>query len=147
MAWCTPNQVTLKARHIPGRLNLMADKLSRLGQVKQTEWSLLPGMFKAICLKWHHPQLDLFATRHNNKLGQFVSPVSNLKAWEVDALSLSWEDLDPYAFPTAAILGKVVEKLRSQPCRLIIVIARGGPTCPSFGIKWTCQPKYPCDCR
>ena len=37
--WCTRNQVTLKARHIPGRLNVVADKLSRLGQTIQTEWA------------------------------------------------------------------------------------------------------------
>ena len=31
LSWCTRKQVTLKARHIPGRLNVIADKLSRLG--------------------------------------------------------------------------------------------------------------------
>ena len=36
LTWCTRNQVTLKARHIPGRLNVVADKLSRLGQTIQT---------------------------------------------------------------------------------------------------------------
>ena len=35
-----------KARHIPGRLNVIADKLSRLGQTIQTEWSLLPEIFQ-----------------------------------------------------------------------------------------------------
>ena len=45
LTWCTRNQVTLKARHIPGRLNVIADKLSRLGQAIQTEWSLLPEVF------------------------------------------------------------------------------------------------------
>ena len=29
LSWCTRKPVTLKARHIPGRLNVMADKLSR----------------------------------------------------------------------------------------------------------------------
>ena len=43
MSWCNGNQVTLRARHIPGRLNMIADKLSRLGQTIQTEWSLHPG--------------------------------------------------------------------------------------------------------
>ena len=33
----------------------------------------------------------------------------------MDALSLSWEDLDPYAFPPAAILGKVL-KLQDHSC-------------------------------
>ena len=107
LSWCTRKQVTLKARHIPGRLNVIADKLSRLGQTIQTEWSLHPEVFKAICSLWHQPQVDLFATRFNNKLPQFMSPVPDLQAWAVDALSLSWENLDPYAFPPAAILGKV----------------------------------------
>ena len=35
LTWCTRNQVTLKARHIPGCLNVVADKLSRLGQTIQ----------------------------------------------------------------------------------------------------------------
>ena len=52
LTWCTRKQVTLKARHIPGRLNVVADKLSRLGQTIQPEWSLLPEVFHAICSRW-----------------------------------------------------------------------------------------------
>ena len=63
LTWCTGKQVTLKARHIPGRINVVADKLSRLGQTIQTEWSLLPEVFQALCDRWHQPQIDLFATR------------------------------------------------------------------------------------
>ena len=66
LTWCTSKQVTLKARHIPGRLYVVAGKLSRLGQTIQTEWSLLQEVFQAICQRWHHPQIDLFATRFNN---------------------------------------------------------------------------------
>ena len=115
LSWCTRKQVTLKARHIPGQLNGIADKLSRLDQTIQMDWSLHPEVFKAICFRWHQPQVDLFATRFNNKLPQFVAPVPVPQAWAVDALSLSWENLDPYAFPPAAILGKVVETLQDCP--------------------------------
>ena len=115
-----------------GRLNVIADKLSRLGQTIQTEWSLHPAVFQAVCSRWHQPQVDLFATRFNNKLPQFVSPVPDPQAWAVDALGLSWEDLDPYAFPPAAILGKVVEKLQDYPCNRIILIAPGWPNMPCF---------------
>ena len=76
--------------------------------------------------------MDLFATRFNNKLPQFVSPIPEPHAWAVDALSLSWENLDPYAFPPAAILGKVVEKLQDYPCNRIILIAPGWPNMPWF---------------
>ena len=133
LSWCTRQQVTLRARHIPDWLNVIADKLSRLGQTIQTEWSLHPEVFQAICSRWHQPQVDLFATRFNNKLPQFVSPVPDPQAWAVDALSLSWEDLDPYAFPPAAMLGKVVEKLQDYPCNRIILIAPG----------WQCGSQIP----
>ena len=51
MTWCHHFHITLKARHIPGCLNVMADLLSRSNQVQSTEWSLHPQMFKQICLK------------------------------------------------------------------------------------------------
>ena len=86
LTWCTRHQVTLRARHILGRLNVVADKLSRLGQTIQMEWSLLQEVFQAICLRWHRPQIDLFAERFNHKLPQFVSPVLDPLAVAVDAL-------------------------------------------------------------
>ena len=102
-------------------------KLAWLGQTIQTEWSLLPEVFQAICSRWHQPQIDLFATMLNNKLPLFVSLVPDPLATAVDALSLPWEDLDAYAFSPAAILGKVVEKLQDSPCKRIILIALGWP--------------------
>ena len=132
LSWCDRNEVQIKARHIPGRLNVVADKLSRLRQVIQTEWSLAPEVFKSICQTWHTPQVDLFATRFNSKLPQFVSPVPDPSAWAVDSLSLSWEDLDPYAFPPTALLGKIMSKVRDNPCQRLIIIAPGWPKMPWF---------------
>ena len=61
-----------------------------------------------------------------------VSWVPDPLAWAVDALGLSWEDLDPYAFPLVAILGKVVEKLQDYPCSRIIRTAPGWPNMSWF---------------
>ena len=72
----------------------------------------------------HQTQIDLFAKRFNSKLTQLVSPVLDPLALAVDALSLPWEDLDPYAFPPVAILCKVVAKLQDYPHRRIILIAQ-----------------------
>ena len=79
LCWCSLNQIVLKARHIPGRLNVIADKLSRQRQVIQTEWSLHQETFDLLCQTWHYPRVDMFATRYNCKLVQFVSPIPDPK--------------------------------------------------------------------
>ena len=61
MTWCHHYKITLKSRHIPGCLNVMANLLSRSNQVQSTEWSL----FKQICHKWFTPHVDLFATNYH----------------------------------------------------------------------------------
>ena len=116
---------TLKARHIPGRLNVIADQLSRDGQTIPTEWSLHPEVVDWIFLQMGRPHIDLFATRHNRKLPLFVSPVPDPLAWDTDALSMDWEGLEAYAYPPHQIMTKVLERFRqTKSCRLILVAPR-----------------------
>ena len=93
MAWCTKNLVSIRARHIPRCLNVLADSLSRRNQIQSTEWSLNPTVVRSFFKRWGTPHVDLFATRHNHKLPLFVSPVPDPLAWEVEALHLDWTGL------------------------------------------------------
>ena len=131
MTWCHHYHIKLKARHIPGCLNVMGDLLSRSNQVQSTEWSLHPQVFKQICQKWFTPHVDLFATHLNHKLPLYVSPVPNPKAWDIDALNINWTSLTAYAYPPTALLHKVIQKIKQCHC-LIIVIAPGWPGMPWF---------------
>ena len=81
--------ITLKARHVLGCLNVMADLLSRSNQVQSTEWSLHPQVFKQICQKWFTPHVDLFTTHLNHKLPLYVSPIPDPRAWDIDALNIN----------------------------------------------------------
>ena len=110
MTWCHHYHITLKARHIPGCLNVMADLLSRSNQVQSTEWSLHPQVFKQICLKWFTPHVDLFATHLNHKLPLYVSPIPDPQAWDIDALNIDWTGLTAYAYPPTALLHRVIQK-------------------------------------
>ena len=74
----------------------------------------------------------MFATRYNCKLTKFVSPVPDPKAWVVDSLRVSWEDLDMYAFPPVSLLGKVLSKMSDHLCKRVILIAPGLPNIPWF---------------
>ena len=131
MTWCHHYHITLKARHIPGCLNVMADLLSRSNQLQSTEWSLHPQVFKQICQKWFTPHVDLFATHLNHKLPLYVSPIPDPRAWDIDALNINWTNLTAYAYPPTALLHKVIQKIRQCHC-LIIVIAPGWPGMPWF---------------
>ena len=124
MIWCRHYHITLKARHIPGCLNVMTDLLSR-----STEWSLHP-VFKQICLKWFTPHVDLFATL-NHKLPLYVSPIPDPNAWDIDALNINWMGLTAYAYRPTALLHRVIQKIMQCHC-LIIVIAPGWPGIPWF---------------
>lgn len=116
------SQVTLAARYIPGKLNVIADGLSRRGQVLPTEWSLHPDVVRLIFDHWGSPLVDLFATRHNKKCAAFVSPVPDREALDIDALSMSWEGMDAYAYPPTQILSQVLQKFReTSQCRLLLV--------------------------
>ena len=68
MAFCHPRAILLRARHIQGCLNVIADSLSLRDKNIQTEWSLQPKIFQMICQIWRRPMVDMFVTKMNNKL-------------------------------------------------------------------------------
>ena len=99
---CQANLIVLRARHIPGRLNVLADILLRPSQMSGTEWSLHPSVFRALTRERRIPFLDLFATRWNDKLPLFVSPIPDPSAMAADTLLMSWKALWAYAYPPPA---------------------------------------------
>ena len=105
ITWCHCYHITLKARHIPGYLNVMADLLSRLNQVQSTEWSLHPQVFRQICQKWFTPHVDLFATL------LYASPIPDPNDWDIDALNINWTSLTAYAYPVTAFLHRAIQKI------------------------------------
>ena len=115
-------QIILLAKHIPGERNALADLLSRMDKILHTEWTLLHSMLEALCISWDTPNLDLFATRLNNRLPVFVSPMADPLAVDVDAMSMSWRGMHAYAFPPFVLLGRVLEKVfKDHLCEMILV--------------------------
>ena len=108
MTWCHHYQITLKARHIPGCLNVMADLLSRSNQVQSTEWSLHLQVFLQNCQKWFTPHVDLFATHLKHKFPRYMSPVPDSNAWDIDALNINCTGLTAYSYPPTALLHRVI---------------------------------------
>lgn len=122
LLWCNSQNIMLRAIHIKGSLNVMADLLSRKTKTVQTEWSLHPDVVQSLWEKWFQPDLDLFATRFNHKLPKFVSPFPDPLAHWVDAMTMDWSGKKLYAFPPFALVNQVVKKFeQSVHCQMILV--------------------------
>ena len=132
LLWCQDQNVILTARYVPGKLNVLADSLSRSHMILPSEWTLSHNVLQPIWATWFKPQIDLFATRFSKRLPLFVSPVPDPQAWAVDAFSIPWRNLVAYAFPPFPIIGKVLKKAREEDVSMILVAP-----------LWEAQPWYP----
>jgi len=122
LLYAESQQWLLTAKHVPGKLNILADQLSRRGQSIQTEWELHQEAAQLLFNRWGTPLVDMFATKFNKKLRLYMSPVPDPQALEIDSLSVPWEGLDGYAFPPHSIIPQVVHKVRqTRNLRMILV--------------------------
>ena len=119
--WAEQNKVRLLVRYIPGCRNILADSLSRKDQIISTEWTLHPQVLQNLWKCWHKPMVDLFATSLNHKLPIYISPVLDNQAWAVDALSVSWTNIDCYAYPPIPMVQRVLLKVIADQSQLILV--------------------------
>ena len=127
LLWLEAQNIIVRARHIPGCLNVIADHLSRPNQPIPTEWSLHPQIVKRIFRVWGTPEVDMFATVSNSHLPRFMSPIPEPRALAVDALSQDWQGRSMYMFPAFPLLSKVIQKLRSTQTAEVIFIAPWWP--------------------
>ena len=87
---CLAHNIQLLAKHIPGRFNTLADRMSRIDKPISTEWSLNQEIANKIFQIMDFPSIDLFATRLNHRLPLYVSPIPDQKALSIDALTMDW---------------------------------------------------------
>ena len=128
LLWLESQSIVVRARHIPGCLNVIADHLSRLNQPIPTEWSLHPEIVSRIFRVWGTPEVDMFATLSNSHLPRFMSPVPEPRALAVDARSQDWQGRSMYMFPPFPLLNKVLHKLRSTQAAEVILVAPWWPS-------------------
>jgi hypothetical protein len=119
--WCQDRQITLRARHIAGVTNILADDLSRGRSSGATEWSLAPQVVQTIFTRMFFPVIDLFASAQNKQLPVYCARARDPLAYAVDALSIDWTGMAAYAFPPISILARVIDKIGQEDCNVILI--------------------------
>ena len=129
--WCLERNLFLSAEYLPGVDDCVADRESRVIH-SSAEWQLHQGAFQQIMATFGKCTVDLFASRLNAQLEQFVSWRPDPNAIGTDALQLSWDRWMVYAFPSFCLIGRCLTKAREEKTSLVL----GEPI-------WRSQPWYP----
>nr|CAI5866710.1 unnamed protein product [Callosobruchus analis] len=83
------HNLVLRAEHIPGNYNTVADHLSRRKQLP--DWHLSEKVQDVICRKWGRPDIDLFATARSAVTTRFVTQFRCSEAEFVNAFTRKWD--------------------------------------------------------
>ena len=129
--WSEKRGMTLVPCFLPGHLKVLADHLSRRGQILKTDWSLNQTVADRIFRAWGRPFVDLFALGKNTKLAIYVSPIREETSWKVDNLVQNWNGLYAYAYPPTSLIRACLNKVRTENVE-IVLIAPGWPNQEEF---------------
>ena len=130
--WCLHRGITLSVEFLPGVKNIVAHEMSRNFN-DHTQWHLLPEIFEEIVQELDfRPSVDLFASRLNKQLPKFVSWHPDPQAWQVDAFTISWNNLTGYLFPPFTLLSWCLQKVRVEKATVLLIAP-----------VWRTQPWYP----
>ena len=129
--WCLGCNIMLRAQHLPGRENTIADMESWIMK-DRSDWRLNPKIFKRI-LDRTRLDIDLFASRLLTQLPKFFSWRPNPFALATDALLQDWSGMRAYANPPWNLIGKVLAKAQQHPSAVVMLVAP----------VWPAQAWYP----
>ena len=109
---CAQNRnLIISAIHIPGKLNVLADHKSRSFK-DSIEWMANLRIFRGVVARLGQPDMDLFASRVNHQILEFVSwrPEPNVVA--TDAFNLTWNHHLSYLFPPFSLIPLCLKKVQ-----------------------------------
>ena len=106
---------------IPGRHNSIVAVLSQ--ECVCSEWALHPEVCRVVFQVWGSPLVDLFATALTRRLPLYVSPLADQTAWKREAFSFPWEGLVLYAFPSFALICRVLVRVQDSQCVRMTLVA------------------------
>ncbi len=116
LLWSHTQFKSLRAVHIPGKLNRAADALSRQFTFPR-EWRLHPETIRLICSRFGETQVDLFASSHCQLYFSL-----NEGPLGTDAQAHSWHwALCKYAFTPVSLLAQTLCKLKEDKEQVLLV--------------------------
>ena len=96
--WCNERKICLLAEHLPGHLDVQADKESRLMK-DRCDWKLNQAVFQCILATMGLIEINLFSSRLLKQLPRFYSWRPDPEAEATDAFMQDWSTSRGFANP------------------------------------------------
>ena len=110
--WANSRNIWLSSCHLPGVNNVVANQESRNFD-GSTEWSLNTKVFEDISNIWRPFQIDLFASRLNYKVHDYVSWKPDPGAKFVNAFHMNWANSYFYCLPPCIVIASCLQKIEA----------------------------------
>ena len=115
--WCNRRGVTMRAQHLPGKLNVRSDRISRV-RVDRSESQLNPRYMPWLDHQWGQHTVDLCAGRHNRQCARYFSARHEPEAAATNAFLQDWsKESNPYIIPPSASFPAYSSKWRINRSR------------------------------
>ena len=114
--WCLERNIVLTAG-----ISNTADFFSR-NFSDSTEWILKKDIFSRVRGHFFVPEVDLFASRLNAQVDNYVSWFPEPGVIQHNAFTFSWQHMRPYIFPPFNMIGKVMNKILKDRVENAILI-------------------------
>jgi len=118
--YCLSNKITITAEHLPGVLNTIADRWSRVF-LDRSNWKLDPSILPQLERNWGVTEIDLFVDRLTTQKAKYVSWRPDPGATAVDAFSIKWNQTLAYAFPPFNMINQTLAKTRKEKATIILI--------------------------
>ncbi|XP_049326792.1 uncharacterized protein LOC125787056 [Astyanax mexicanus] len=120
LLWSSTRFLSIRATHVPGKLNRGADLLSR-GNPLYGDWGLHPQVVMQLWQRYGQAAVDLFASRENAQCPLYFSLWDENAPLGVDALAHPWPNILLYAFPPLSLISPTLTRVREQRLSLILI--------------------------
>lgn len=111
--WAHAHLKSLRTTHVPGVLNVSADRLSRASLSNQ-EWRIHPWVIERVWERFGRAEVDSFASRENAHCKLFFSIRDSDAPMGTDALAHQWPSVLLYAFPPVHLILHVLARVREE---------------------------------
>ncbi len=119
LLWSQDKFLSLRAVHVPGVLNLVADFLSRQ-KFKPGEWMLNRQTVSQIWDLFGKAEVDLFASQESSQCPLWFS-LSFPTTLGINAFAHPWPNVSLYAFPPIKLIPAVLCRVKVSSARLLLI--------------------------